>query len=196
MTIPLREQVKKTNLKVDIDIEMLRGATIEVMVPKAKKYLRECHVDQAYFFVGVNNLTEKHTNGKVTGIFTDSANLVEIMEQKLDCAMDTLKQFVPKMIICHVIGIDISVYNKTTKTSDTASMQQVIDDGLPLLNAAIDSINMNSNVKGPWLTDTVHSLINGQRVHKYKRLPDGIHPDEATCKIWAKKIIKAIENNI
>ena len=118
------------------------------------------------------------------------------MESKLDYAMNTLKKLVPKMIICHVLGLNICVYNKVDLSSESAQMQSVIDEGLPLLNAAIDSINMNNGVKGPWLTDTIHSLINGKRVHKNKRLPDGIHPDEVTCKLWAKKIVKAIESNL
>ena len=159
MAIPLNEQASKVDLNVDIRVEKLGGATIEKMLPIAEKYLSETPVDQAYFFIGVNNLTEKHVNRKVTGLFTDPTDLVEIMEQKLDIIMKTLQKLVPKLIICHVIGLDINVYNKTIGNTDTVGMQTVINEGLPLLNAAIDSINMNANVKGPWLTDTIHSLI-------------------------------------
>ena len=172
------------------------GATIEKMENIATEYLKNRHVDQAYFFVGVNNLTDKHTNGKVTGVYTDYQNLVENMEHRLDKTALSLRQFVPKLILCHVLGLDIQVYNKDIKHDDVMKMQSVINEGLPLLNSAIDSINMNANVKGPWLTDTIHSLTNGRRIHKDKRFSDGIHPTKDTCEIWARKIVKAIRDNL
>ena len=166
------------------------------MTEIAEEYLNKTLIHQAYFFVGVNKLTEKHLNGKVTGNFTDPTNLVKVMEQKLDHATKRLKKHVPKFILCHVIRLDIGVYNKEIDPEENTKAQNVINEGLPLLNVAIDSINMNTNVKGPWLTDTVHSLINCRRVHKYKRLPNGKHPDTKTCDIWAKKLVKAIEMNL
>ena len=162
----------------------------------AKEYLQTHPIDQAYFLVGVNDLTEKHLNGKVTGIYTDSANLVEMMENKLDKTAIVRRKYVPKLILCHVLGLDMQTYNKGSEHENSDSMQKIINEGLPLLNAAIDSINMNSNVKGPWLNDTIHNLTNGRRIHKYKRLFDGIHPTKETCEIWAKKIVKAIKDNM
>ena len=50
------------------------------------------------------------------------------------------------------------MYNKDKDKSDSAQMQQVINEGLLLLDAAIDSINMNTEVKGPWLTNTLGIL--------------------------------------
>ena len=119
-----------------------------------------------------------------------------MLEEKLDFARKTLSKYVSKFVLCHVIGLIIHVYNKTPDENGTYTMQHVVDEGIPLLNIAIDSINMNYHVKGPWLSDTIHSLINGKRVHKYKRLPDGIHPDEITCKLWARKIVKSFETNL
>ena len=102
----------------------------------------------------------------------------------------------PKLILCHVLGLDIQIYNKDVERDETKVMQEVINEGLPTLNAAIDSINMNANVKGPWLSDTIHNLTNGRRIHKYKRFSDGIHPRKDCCELWAKKIIKAVEADI
>ena len=65
------------------------------MTEIAEEYLKKTLIDQAYFFVGINKLTEKHLNGKVTGNFTDPTNLVEVMEQKLDHATKRLKKHVP-----------------------------------------------------------------------------------------------------
>ena len=38
------------------------------------------------------------------------------------------------------------MYNKDKNTSDSAEMQQVINEGLLLVNAATNSINMNAEV--------------------------------------------------
>ena len=66
------------------------------------------------------------------------------MEKKLDQTMQTLLNHVPKFILCHVIGLDMSVYNKATDPEKYLLPQSIINDGLPLLNAAVDSINMNA----------------------------------------------------
>ena len=196
MLKPLKDGIKKANLPINIHVEYLRGATIETLTEKAEDFLNNTQMDQAYFFAGVNNLTDKHTNSKVTGKFTEVSNLVEILEDKLDTTRKTLSKYVSKFVLCHVIGLDLHVYNKNQDRSATKEMQNIIDEGLPLINIAIDSINMNSQVKGPWLTDTIHSLINGKRVHKYKRLPDGIHPDKTTCELWARKLVRSFEENL
>ena len=196
MLKPLKKGIEKAKLPIKIHVEFVRGATIESLTEKAEDYLKVNRTDQAYFFAEVNNLTDKHMNGRVTGKYTETSNLIEILEDKLDNARTVLSKYVSKFILCHVIGLDIRTYNKDSNESDTSEMQKVIDDGIPPLNIAIDSINMNHQVKGPWLTDTIHSLINGKRVHKYKRLPDGIHPDETTCELWSKKIVKSFETNL
>ena len=196
MIKPLRKTAEHAQLNVEINVRHESGATIEVMEYIAIDYLQKHRNDQAYFFVGVNNLTEKHSNGKVTGVFTDSSNLVDIMESKLDETTSSLRQYEPKVILCHVLGLDIQVYNKDTEREEVVAMQKVINDRLPLSNSAIDCINMNANVKGPWLTDTIHSFTNGRRIHKYKRFSDGIHPTKDTCEIWARKILKAIKDNM
>ena len=128
-------------------MEYLRGATIESLTEKAESYLKSTCTDQVYFFAGVNNLTDKHLNGRVTGKYTETSNLVEMVKEKLDTARKTL-------ILCHVIGLDIHVYNKNPDENVTHIMQLVVDEGIPLLNIAIDSMNMNYQVKGPWLSDT------------------------------------------
>ena len=100
--------------------------------------------------------------------------------------MYNFRKHLPKMICCHIYSDWTWEYTTKVKTPDLAQMQQVIDDGLPILNAAIDSIDMNTDVKGPWLTDTIHSLTNGR----------SLRPDESTCKLCAQKFVKVIENNI
>ena len=81
MLQPLQIIAKKSDLPYNIDLNYKRGATIELMMDIAEEYLKKRPIDQAYFFVGVNNLTVKHLSGKVTGVFTHCANLTEKKEQ-------------------------------------------------------------------------------------------------------------------
>ena len=192
----INRELEIEGISAQVTVEYKGGATIESMVEIAEKILSEQRFDQAYLFVGVNNLTEKHSTGRVTARFDDQANLIEIMEQKLDNARHTLGKYTSKFIACHVIGINIATYNKATTPTDYEEMQTTIDKALPILNAAIDAQNMAENVIGPWLCDTIHSNINGRLVQKYKRLPDGVHPDELTRALWAKKFAKAIKSNL
>ena len=90
-------RIIEANMNIDIEVEILRGATIELIIPTAERYLRNTRVDQAYVFVGVNNLTDRHTNGKVTGTYTDQTNLVKDMERRLDYTMNTLKKVFLKL---------------------------------------------------------------------------------------------------
>ena len=81
-------------------------------------------------------------------------------------------------------------------TADYPKMQEIINDAIVHVNNAINSMNMATNVIGPWLADTIHSWTNGRIIHKYPRLHDGLHPDSDTKKVWAKKIVKAIRDNL
>ena len=192
----LRKEALKQKLNVNITVDVLRGATVESATPIIEKSLKNNHYDQVYFAIGVNDLTDKHLSGRVTGSFSEPSNLIEILEMRLDKAKTTLNKYTSKFVICHVIGVDIATYNNEPTSKDYCDMQKVIDQGLPLLNIAINSMNIASNIVGPWLSDTVHSNINGRYICKYKRLPDGLHPDSKTCELWAKKYIKAISDNM
>ena len=75
-------------------------------------------------------------------------------------------------------------------------MQTIINESMTYVNRSIDSTNMSSNLIGPWIEDTVHANINGKKVHKYLRLRDGLHPDENTKLIWAKKLRNAFIANL
>ena len=39
MTEPLKLQAQKANMNIDIKVEILRGARIELMIPTAERYL-------------------------------------------------------------------------------------------------------------------------------------------------------------
>ena len=60
MLAPLQKGIVKANLPIRIHVEYLRGATIESLTEKAEIYLKNNRTDQAYFFAGVNNLTDRH----------------------------------------------------------------------------------------------------------------------------------------
>ena len=173
----LNTMLHKMEIKAQVHVEAIGGATVESMLPTAEKMLKSGNYDQVYYALGVNNLMDKHSNGKITGTFTEPGNLTESMEKYLDEARKDLSVLTKKLILCHVLGVDIAKYNKSEDRNMYLEMQTTIDEGLVTLNSAINAINMSTGVVGPWLQDTVHSLTNGRRIHKYKGLPDGIHPD-------------------
>ena len=70
--------------------------------------------------------------------------------------------------------------------------QEIISEAVCQINKSINKMNIDHEVKGPWLDDTIHAATCKKVIHKYKRLYDGLHPDENTVKIWAKKIISSL----
>ena len=100
------------------------------------------------------------------------------------------KQFKTNLITLSLLSL-FSSFNSFAEQA-----QEIINEGLPILNVAVDSMNMDSDLVGPWLNDTIHCLINKRRVHKYPRFTDGLHPNTNTCSLWAKKLINSVESNI
>ena len=99
MELPLKKEAMRQNFNSHISVEVLRGANIEGAVLIAEEILKNDRFDQVYFAIGVNGLTVKHTNDKVTGAFDDVSNLVEIMEKRLDNARCSLNKYTNKLII-------------------------------------------------------------------------------------------------
>ena len=134
--------------------------------------------------------------------YNNISDLVDSMDDMFTALKSKLQAKVPKVVICHLVGLDILRYNIEKEgrnpllLTDYRRLQTIINDSIPFINRAIDSMNMSSNLIGPWIEDTVHANINGKRVHKYLRLHDGLHPSISTKILWAKKLAKAFLHNI
>ena len=152
--------------------------------------------------MGVNNITKLYSEKQILLNYNNIPDLVDSMDDMLTALKSKLQEKVPKVVVCHLVGLDILRYNFEKKgrnpllLTDYCRLQMIIDESIPFINRAIDSMNMSSNLIGPWIEDTIHANINGKRVHKYLRLHDGLHPSISTKKLWAKKLAKAFLNNI
>ena len=79
--------------------------------------------------------------------------------------------------------------------NDLKASQKVIDEAIPLLNHAINSLNTDIDTVSSWLGSTVHAVIHRKFHHKYLGLDDGLHPTNELRQIWIKCFVNAILKN-
>ena len=174
--------------KHQVDIEFLRGGTLQSVADMGVDKLKNFPYDACYLFAGVNNITAK--SGKKCHLrFNSVKETEEFLLLEIDRAYTKLISVCKSVIICHIIGLDIATYNKKPRESHERD-QIIINEAVCRTNIQINKLNMDHNVRGPWLADTIHSTSGSHTSHKYKMLPDGL--DTKTTKIWAKKIFLSI----
>ena len=133
--------------------------------------------------------------------FNNVPELVDTMDDMYTALKAKLQPYSHRVIVCHLVGLDILTHNISRQKNDGLlivdypQMQRIVNKAMSFINRSIDSINMSSNVIGPWIEDTIHANIHGKKVHKYLGLHDGLHPDTNTLKLWAKKLMKAFTDN-
>ena len=191
-----------SSINVSVKILAVRGATLQSIERKAKEELSNTRYDMVYVMLGVNNITRLFYKKQIICAFENIPTMVDTMDDLFTVLKTNLSLLAPKIIVCHLLGLDLLVYNLKKKgqdellTADYPRMQMIINEAVIHINNSINSMNLSSNVIGPWLADTIHSHTNGRIVHKYPRLHDGLHPDSATKKLWAKKLVKSIQDNL
>ena len=186
----INSELTRQNLDMNIKVEFIRGGNITSITKMGLKLTGKQSFDACYLFTGVNDLTTPYNKRYSLLNFTNVPSMVEEIVDKLEKACTDLRKNIPNTIICHLIGSSLVDYNKLpngTMTND----QEIINDAVYHINSAINSMNKDLNIQDPWLSDTVHANINGRHIHKYLRLDDGLHPNEKTITIWAKKLIKS-----
>ena len=97
-------------------------------------------------------------------------------------------------IICELTGQDINRYNKMTTYYE--KHQDIINEGIPILNRTIYAMNHDDNLPTPFLQNSIHHKNSKREPHmmtKYTKLYDGLHPDEKTAQVWLQQIIKFFE---
>ena len=141
-----------------------------------------------YFLGGINNLSEKHSSGKITARYDDVGHLVSEMFDKLNLARDIMFKYSYRPIICQLVDLNFDKYNELE--GDQLLNQKVIHEGIPLLNHAINSLNTDIKAASPWLGSTVHAVIHKNYDHKYMGLHDGLHFTDEMQDLWTKQIAK------
>ena len=186
----LNSHIEKNKLDLNIEVEFIRGGNIKAIAEKGSELLQEKPYDCCMFFAGVNNATRKQGKGCELR-FTNVQSMVSNFTTELQRAYDTLHKVCNSVVICHLIGLDIAKYNKAPPSEYNAD-QLIINNAVGQINKNINKMNIDHQVKGPWLDDTIHSGTAKKVIHKYKRLSDGLHPDKPTVKLWAKKILASL----
>ena len=188
---------QRPNVKI-LDV---RGANLQSIEKEAIAELKQHDYDQTYIMLGVNNFTKVFSRKQIIMAFDNVPDAVDSMDNMFTRLKTNLQPYTPKVIVCHLIGLDILVYNLSRMgrndllIADYPYMQSIINDSISYINRAIDSMNISSQLIGPWLEDTIHANINGKKTNKYLRLKDGLHPDDNTKKLWAIKLTKAFRDN-
>ena len=182
-------------IPIHIDFMYKGGLTIEGIVrlldqslnPNSELY------DYIYVFGGVNNLSVKHKSGKITAVYDDIGHFVENMYERLFTARNYLFKYSYRPVICQLVGLSFDKYNELEH--DQIASQHVINQAVPLLNHAINSINTDVEAVSPWIGSTIHAIIHHKYTHKYMRLRDGLHPTEELVQIWTDCFVHAILKN-
>ena len=191
---------KHWNINAKVETLILSGMNLNKAPDKILDYLDGRIVDMIILMVGVNNLTHKHLNGHISPRFTEIGNLVDVMTDHLTFAKKELYKASPNVVIAHITGLSIIEYNRYIDPHYEGYpypfQQFVINEGVIYLNQVITLMNTDAGLVSPWIQDTVHCLLRGQRINKYKRFYDGLHPTPKTQDIWAKLIARSIKTNL
>ena len=185
---------------INVTVKPYRGKELAKIVSMGIRDTLNEHYDVVYLFGGVNDLSSIHDGYVISPRYNEAANLIEVMSQKFYDAKDTLMPLGEKIVICHLVGLNFETYNKGKKRMQVdgsfESQQTIINEGVIHVNHNINLSNIQSNVKGPWISETVHCLKHSKYTHRYKAMYDGIHPNSQLLDLWAKKFVASFRFNI
>ena len=175
---------------ITIKVEFVRGGDIKSITDKGNELLKNDTFDLCMLFAGINNTTRKKGKGCEL-YFNNVKSMVLEVSHELQRSYENLTKDCSQVVICHLIGMDIARYNKAPP-SMFRTKQMIINEAIGQINININKMNIEHQVKGPWLDDTIHSATAKKVIHKYKKLADGLHPDIDTVRLWAKKVIASL----
>ena len=190
----------KGKRKLFITLKYFRGATIQRLALQAQRLLLRrsqgynwAPHDIIYIAGGINELTQLIASRYVEPVFKDYGHMITVMTDRFIQTRDTVQTFGRMTVICELVGMDINTYNGTQGKYNEE--QEVITKGIPLLNNTINCINRDLNAKGPWLGDTIHTVVHGRMSTRYGMLADGLHIRDRLKSKWAKLFIASIDKN-
>ena len=146
--------------------------------------------DIIYVMLGVNNLSIRGSDKKVTPRYDDVGTLIEMMTTKYEIFKYQLQPLSKNVVSCQLIGLNLHLYNKDQNMF--VAEQKVINEAMPLLAHTINLINEESHLISQWLTKIVHYRVNHKQYNAYGKLSDGPHFHPSTSMIVAKRMNEAI----
>ena len=190
----LKRDVKDTGLPIHVNLLFYPGANIAQLTQHALVELQRFHYDMILFIGGVNDLTDKGHRGRAVPKYNSQDRLVEEMFDKFERARNSLGGWCRRVVMSLLVGLDLQRYNSRNRidSRDYSHYQQVIDQGLVILNKAIASLNMDAESPNPWVLDTVHYRTRWGYVHKYYKLSEGLHLSKTLRNRWVYKMVCAV----
>lgn len=177
-----------------------RGKGVTAGVKDSRRNLDWIGPDIIIVLAGICDVTSLDRTTRIATVTTpDIDKMVEDYEYMMETVQHHIKVMtvgpVPKLAFGQLIGMDLAVFNRR-KEVDTN--QEILDNGILRINAAIAAFNSKNGASTPWLaTDVHHNRKNGRKITRYHRLAeDGIHLTDDLKDKWAVALDKAIKKMV
>ena len=112
----LQEVSSENGIVQDIYVHMLTesGTTVETLLPCILSELDKASYDLLIVAIGINNLSNKNSNGTITPIFQEVANLVDVMTLKYQKLKSDVSAHpnAPPLVIAQMVGVKFHRYNE------------------------------------------------------------------------------------
>ena len=183
---------------IDIEVCHYHGVSIEGLEQCVKGFSEQTKVSAAYIMAGINNLTLRDEEKNVYRVAYDTPE--KIRDDLMDRYISLIKYCkeeceIRDIIVCTLPGMDVGRYNRTGYRDE---LQWVIDEGVHLLNADIQTHNAANGYATPMIHQYIHPTMGNARRPRntYSRLIDGLHPAPRTKEKWALALVAGLRLNL
>ena len=139
---------------------------------------------------GICSITEKNqSTGEISLPFDTAGEMIQQVTAHIHKVLEELDDFtsVP-IILCTIVGIDLISANKRADILKHPK-QDIMDQAILAINENIVKKNTDRGYDTPPTASAVHRQHSAKKgyKHSYCRLVDGVHPNEAVLRFWAKR---------
>ena len=175
-----------------LKISSFKGATLPRLQVKAKDMLQSRNCVAVIIMGGICSITRKddlthqiYLPNKTAGtIYTETTNLILDLLHGLDC-LNTGKP----VVMATIMGADLTKANGLGRQRRKHLQQDVLDESVTRINRFIRDLNLKRGNETPSIASAIRRC-HGNGIYRttYSRLPDGVHPDTAVLRFWAKRL--------
>lgn len=169
----------------------------------AKQELDMNRSDMIFIYGGVCNITDLFYNIQGQRIAWPPSNLTKCINDICSIMESITEQFKLKyhgkfLSFVPEAGLDLIVYNHIPEPVQRSYIksQEELERLLPNLHVKARYLNELMGSATAWSLDATHSKRGPHKIPVYKRLPDGLHPNDNVAKKIATAICKAAKKTI
>ena len=179
-----------------LEITEYKGATLEILIDSAEKYLCNHLFDVIYIAGGANNITSK--NKLTSQIYYEWGPGPQLSDHLISILLNAearFKKYFPasKVVFCPLVGSDLSGVVNAHPVS--LQDQSAVDVAVWNFNSEVFRISNERNTYCPALQQLVHRFLKGKKRVYYHHLHDGLHPSDYLKTKWAKQFLNAVAHN-